>query len=104
MLYHFKSKVGDLTMLEPNGRQVLDIIGKDATSAKGIITPDQMPAAIAALEAAVAEDKVTSPNTPAPETEEEKKNEPVMLRARAVPFIDLLQRAQAKGAEITWGV
>lgn len=103
MLYHFKSKVGDLTMLEPNGRQVLEIIGKD-TSAKGIITPDQMPAAIAALEAAVSEDKAASPTPPLPETEEEKKNEPVMLRARAVPFIDLLQRAQAKGAEVTWGV
>lgn len=103
MLYQFKSKVGDLTMLEPNGRQVLEIIGKEA-SPKGIITPEQMPAAIAALEAAVAEDKVNSPNTPAPETEEEKKNEPVMLRARAVPFIDLLKRAQAKNAEVTWGV
>ena len=31
MLYKFKSKAaGDLIMLEPNGRRVLQIIGKDA--------------------------------------------------------------------------
>ena len=30
MLYKFKSKAaGDLIMLEPNGRRVLEIIGKD---------------------------------------------------------------------------
>ncbi|HYF41680.1 MAG TPA: DUF1840 family protein, partial [Ramlibacter sp.] len=42
MLYKFKSKAaGDLIMLEPNGRRVLEIIGKDA-GPKGIIQPDEM--------------------------------------------------------------
>jgi len=37
MLYKFKSKAtGDLIMLEPNGRQVLRLIGKEPT-AQGII-------------------------------------------------------------------
>ena len=37
MLYKFKSRVtGDLIMLEPNGRQVLEIMGKDP-GASGII-------------------------------------------------------------------
>ena len=53
MLYKFKSKAsGDLIMLEANGRRVLEIIGKDA-GPTGIILPEQMPAAIAALEAAI---------------------------------------------------
>ncbi len=34
MLYKFKSKAaGDVIMLEPNGRRVLEIIGKDAGQA-----------------------------------------------------------------------
>ena len=53
MLYKFKSKAaGDLIMLEPNGRRVLEIIGKDA-GPQGIIQPGEMPAAIAALDAAI---------------------------------------------------
>lgn len=48
MLYKFKSKAaGDLIMLEPNGRRVLEIIGKDA-GPKGIILPEEMPGAIGA--------------------------------------------------------
>ena len=53
MLFKFKSQAtSDLIMLEANGRRVLEIIGKDA-GPKGIILPEQMPAAIAALEAAI---------------------------------------------------
>ena len=53
MLYKFKSKAaGDLIMLEPNGRRVLEVIGKDP-GPKGIILPEQMPAAVAALEEAI---------------------------------------------------
>ena len=48
MLYKFKSKVtGDLIMLEPNGRRVLEIIGKNPDDAHGIVTAEQIPAAIA---------------------------------------------------------
>ena len=36
MLYKFKSKAaGDLIMLEPNGRRVLEIIGKETLTASG---------------------------------------------------------------------
>jgi hypothetical protein len=62
MLYKFKSKsTGDLIMLQPDGRRVLQIIGKDASPGgvgeSGIILPEQMPDAIAALEAAIAQDE-----------------------------------------------
>jgi len=54
MLYRFKSQASaDVIMLEGNARQLLDIVGK-SPSARGVITVEQMPAAISALEAAVA--------------------------------------------------
>ena len=57
MLYTFKSPAtGNLIMLQPNGERVLEIIGKDS-GAKGIILPEQMPAAIAALESAMLQEE-----------------------------------------------
>ena len=107
MLFKFKSNVtGDLIMLEPNGKRVLAIIGKEA-SPKGIITPEQMPSAIAALEQAVqteetehraAVDKANAEGKPTPQFEA------VSLRQRAVPFVDMLKRCSRKGKEIVWGV
>lgn len=59
MLYKFKSKdTGDLIMLEVNGRRVLEIIGKNA-GPKGIILPEQMPAAIKALQDAMAQEEAS---------------------------------------------
>jgi cyclopropane-fatty-acyl-phospholipid synthase len=99
MLYKFKSKAtGDLIMLEPNGRRVLEVIGKDA-GPKGIIEAAQMPAAIAALEAAIAQEEAAGKKA-----EEEGKAPDVTLRQRAVPFIDMLKRAEKAGADVVWGV
>ena len=107
MLYKFKSKAaGDLIMLEPNGRRVLEIIGKDAEP-KGIILPEQMPAAISALEGAVEKDEAEHK---AMLEEARAKGEPpprldaVSLRQRAVPFLDMLRRCEKAGQEIVWGV
>ena len=57
MIYKFKSKAaGDLIMMGPSGDQVLRIIGKEP-AAQGIIEPAVMPAAMAAIERAVAQDE-----------------------------------------------
>lgn len=107
MLFKFKSKAaGDLIMLEPNGRRVLEIIGKDP-GAKGIVLPDEMPGAIARLEAAIAEEEAE--HDAAIEEAKAKGQVPpkfdaVSLRQRAVPFIDMLKRCSAAGKEIVWGV
>ena len=108
MLYKFKSKAaGDLIMLEPNGRRVLEIIGKDA-GPKGIILPEEMPAATRALEDAiqreeadqqVAVDAAKAKGEVAPRLEGS-----VSLRQRAVPFLDMLRRCSQAGKEIVWGV
>lgn len=108
MLYKFKSKVtGDLIMLEPNGRQVLQLIGK-GDSAKGILQPAEMPAAIAALERAVAEDESAQQQRVQEAQAAGEKTVPraetVSLRQRAVPFIDMLKRCQQANEDIVWGV
>lgn len=107
MLYKFKSKAaGDLIMLEPNGRRVLEIVGK-APEAKGIILPEQMPAAISALEAAIAREEADQ-KALAEEAKAKGETPPkfdvVSLRQRAVPFLDMLRRCEKAGKEIVWGV
>lgn len=106
MLYKFKSRAAaDLIMLEPQGRQIVTLIGK-TPGANGIVTAAQIPAAIAALEAAVAADEAQ----PAveDETEEETANnerkDTVRLRQRAAPFIDMLKRSAAENVDVVWGV
>jgi len=107
MLYKFKSKAaGDLIMLEPNGRRMLEIIGKDP-GPKGIIEPAQMPGAIAAIEAAIVREEAeqqAAADEARGKGEVPPRPEGVSLRQRAVPFLDMLRRCQQAGKEIVWGV
>jgi Domain of unknown function (DUF1840) len=107
MLYKFKSKAtGDLIMLEPNGRRVLGIVGK-ASGPTGIILAAEMPAAMAALEAAVVQEeqerKVAADEARA-QGHAPPEYEGVSLRQRAAPFIDMLRRCAKADVEIVWGV
>jgi regulator of protease activity HflC (stomatin/prohibitin superfamily) len=107
MLFKFKSKAtGDLIMLEPNGRRVLQIIGKDAQP-QGIILPEQMPAAVGALEAAIAKDEADQ-QAMVEEAKAKGETPPrfdaISLRQRAVPFLDMLRHCEQAGEEIVWGV
>lgn len=114
MLFKFKSRAtADLIMLEPDGRRMLDIIGKgyEGDDPQGIITVEQMGPAIAALEAAVARElaQEQAQGSAARTAEEDKATargeEPlVMLRQRAMPFIDMLRTSLAAKAVVTWGV
>jgi Domain of unknown function (DUF1840) len=107
MLYKFKSKAaGDLIMLEPNGRRVLEIIGKDA-GPKGIILPEEMPAAMKALETAIAQEEAehkAAVDEAKAKGEVPPKFDAISLRQRAVPFVDMLKRCSSAGKEIVWGV
>ena len=107
MLYKFKSKAaGDLIMLEPNGRRVLEIIGKEP-GAKGIILPQEMPAAIQTLESVIAREEAehqAAIDEAKAKGQVPPKFEAVSLRQRAVPFIDMLRRCDQAGKEVVWGV
>ena len=107
MLYKFKSKAaGDLIMLEPNGRRVLQIIGKDP-GPTGIILPAEMPGAMAKLDHAIAQEEAEH-EALAEEARAKGQVPPkfdaVSLRQRAVPFIDMLRRCEKEHKEIVWGV
>ena len=111
MLYKFKSKsTGDVIMLQPNGRQVLQIIGKDTqpgSGDKGILLPEDMLAAITALEAAMAQEEAERKTAVAEALAQHAAAphfEGISLRQRALPFIDMLRRSQKDGHEVVWGV
>jgi len=111
MLYKFKSKVaGDVIMLQPNGQHVLGILGKHSAaepSTQGILLPEQMPQALAALEAAITHEESSrreaiaqaqAQNLPLP------RFDAIGLRQRALPFMDMIRQCQKADAAITWGV
>ena len=107
MIYKFKSKAaGDVIMLEPNGRRVLEIIRKDPGS-QGIILPAQMKEAIDALTAAVAQEEADHKAATGQALAQGKtvpKFEGVSLRQRAHPFIEMLRQCEKANADIVWGV
>ena len=107
MLYTFKSQAAaNLIMLQPNGEHVQEIIGKQP-GPQGIILPEQMPAAITALENAMAQEEPTQDSAGATDktaSSTPQKSDAVSLRQRTVPFIDMLKRCQKAGKEIVWGV
>jgi cyclopropane-fatty-acyl-phospholipid synthase len=108
MLYEFKSKAaGTVVMTGAVGDRMLAIIGR-APGAQGVFTPEQLGAAIEALQAAIAAEKLA----PAPSTAEtdkddeaaEKSGKSISLAQRALPLIELLTAARAAGKPVTWGV
>ena len=108
MLYKFKSAAtGDLIMLQANGLAVLQIIGKDDGAATGIVLPEQMAAAIAALKAAMARQEAEQQAAVAlakAQGDTPPSFEAVSLRKRAWPFLEMLERCLKANTPITWGV
>lgn len=108
MLYKFKSRVtSDLIMLEPVGRRVLQIIGKSPDDEHGIVTAEQIPAAIAALQKAVSEEEADQASAAEKVTDEtgetpQDPSERVWLRQRVAPFIEMLRASAEQGREVTW--
>ena len=106
-LYRFKSReTGDLVMLQPHGQHVLEIIGKDP-SLPGILLPSQMPAAAAALRDAVQAEEALQQRQMSEALasgEAPPAFDPVSLRMRCAPFLDMLQRCEKAEVEIVWGV
>lgn len=101
MIYKFKSKAsGDLIMLAPHGDRLLQLLGREP-AAQGIIEPAAMPAAIATLEAAIAEAEAAGEP---PEEGTPPDESPVSLRRRLWPMIDMLRRASAAQVPVVWGV
>jgi hypothetical protein len=104
MIYKFKSKAAaDLIMTGPVGDRMLTLIGK-GPAAKGIVEVAELPAAIQALERAVAAE------APQGAGDEEDGGAPaaggdaVSLRRRMWPMVEMMKRAQSGNEPIVWGV
>jgi hypothetical protein len=69
MLIVFKSAAsGDLITFEKNAREMLDVLGKDRDEDKGIVTVDQLPAAIDRIRQAIADDSARHAAVPDDDT------------------------------------
>ena len=115
MLFKFKSQVtSDLIMLEADARRLLHImLGHDPD--KGIILVKDLPAAIAKLETAVAQDEAArlqrnqeaqialATKDSAQHAFGEALN-PVRLAQRASPMLKMLKHCAADSADMVWGV
>jgi hypothetical protein len=106
MLYKFKSRAaGDVIMFGRDGDRALQAMGREPAH-QGILLPQDMPAAIAALERVIAQEEAERRQA-AEEAEAEGRPLPpddsVALRQRLWPLIEMLRRCHAADKEITWG-
>jgi hypothetical protein len=102
MIYKFRSRAtGDVIMLGPHGDHFLSVLGREP-STQGIIEVAAMPDALKRIDAAIAADEAAR-QQPAAE-DDGASAEPVGLRQRLWPMVEMLREAQAADEPIVWGV
>lgn len=96
MLVTFHTKVyADITMFGDIAVRLLKMMGLSGTVPSALM-PEDIPAALAKLQAALRKQEVDIP----PKNMEDEP--PVSLLHRARPLIELLKAAQAASAEVIW--
>lgn len=108
MMVRFDSSVsGEMLMLAEPAKCLLGIIGKECT-ARGVITTEQLPEALARLRSAVLADKAEQRQAGVvdngyPDIDDETAAEPpVGLARRAYPFIEMLEWTQREAGFVLW--
>lgn len=105
----FRSEVGpDVMMFDAIAQRMMTLMDKEH-SARGVISVEQLPAAIAALKDAIAADRAAQRAAPAAaDTEDDDAAvaaaAPVSLAQRATPLVELLEISLAREKPVTWGV
>jgi len=97
MIYQFRSKAGpDVIMLADLTQRIFDILGRPLEP-RGILTKEQLPTLITALETAILQDleERSKANNPANEKTEKPKLAD-RLGQRAYPFLELMKQAKPK--------
>lgn len=106
MLITFSASTdSSITMFGSVARQILAIIGKDPQDASGIITAEQIPAAIDALRAAIrneAEHVAEPTHAPLKTRDDEAPEEVISLARRCAPLLQMLGHAQHEAVPVTW--
>ena len=109
MLVTFHSDAAaDVIMFGDIARKLIAILGKDPDDGKGIVTVEQLPAAIERLKAAIAEDKARQAGHVEDEEAAQEQGHtgmaaPVGLAQRAWPLLDMLEHSQREQVVVTWG-
>ena len=104
MLITFKSSASaDVVTFEENAQQILRVIGHNLSTAQGVITVEQLPAAISKIKAAIASDKTIPAQQQSPE-EEAESGQNVSFSQRAMPFLELLESSLKEKMPVLWGV
>ena len=105
MIYQFRSKAGpDVIMLADLTQRIFDILGRPIEP-RGILTAEQLPAYITALETAILKD--LEERSQAKDENGEPKDKPKLadrLGQRAYPFLELIKQSKAKDEPVMWGV
>lgn len=100
----FRSEVGpDVMMFDPVAHRMMDLLGKEH-SAQGVVTVEQLPAAIATLKDAIAKDRAAHQPHVEEDEDEAPANRPVSLAQRALPLVELFDISLARGKPVTWGI
>jgi hypothetical protein len=89
------------------GEKLETAIEREVLDDTGILQPADMPAALAALEAAITQEEAerrAAEAEAAARGEELPEMDAVSLRQRATPFIEMLRRCQQADKDIVWGV
>jgi light-regulated signal transduction histidine kinase (bacteriophytochrome) len=106
----FRSKAaGEIFMFAETARRIFEIIGK-AEAPRGVITAEQVPKALARLQAAVDEERTQLKAAADHAQDADRRGEDaaglraITLAQRAFPLLEMLRAAQKKTVDITWGV
>ena len=99
MLITFKSQAsGDVMMFGDVATSMMKIIGKENTP-KGIITVEDLPAAIDRLNAAIAEDRHTRKSVA-----DGDQGPAITIAQRALPLVELLDGSLKRDVPVVWGI
>lgn len=100
MLVTFQSDAyGDVMMFGDVARQMLEIIGKDSAE-RGVVTVEELPAAISKLRAAIGAD--TRPVRQTAVIDEEEAS--ISITQRALPLLALFEHSLKDEVPVLWGL
>ncbi len=105
MIYQFRSKAGpDVIMLADLTQRIFEILRRPLEP-RGILTVEQLPNLIIALETAILKDlEERAKSNTADQENTEKPKLADRLGQRAYPFLELMKQAKAKDEPVMWGV
>ena len=104
MIVKFSTRAGALTMHGDAAVALLRAMGHSGTVPGAILAVD-LPAALASLRRALESQAQVVPVVPDAaegDDEQEEREPPVTLAMRAVPLIDMIETAIARGSDLMW--